>query len=133
MTVEGLPQLVRACDKISKDLERKTDAAAEDVARDVVSNARNAARTPQARLAASSLTTGTSGDGATVESSSPIFTGAEFGGRARPTTQQFPPHKGKRGYFLYPSMRARADQLNKHWENAIDDAMATWDYKPGVF
>ena len=34
--------------------------------------------------------------------------GAEFGGGRRPRTRQFPPHLGRQGYFVYPTVRAFA-------------------------
>lgn len=126
--IKGLPQFIRALNKIQSDFEPETEKAAQDIARMVVAGGRGNARTPQARLAASSLNAGVENGAGTVRSNSPIFTGAEFGGRMRPVTMQFPPHRGKRGYFLYPWMRANAQKLNDRWDRAIADAMEPWDY-----
>jgi hypothetical protein len=52
----------------------------------------------------------------------PAILGAEFGGRNRPTTQQFPPRKND-GYMLYPSV--------KEQEGAVDRATATLIEKAG--
>lgn len=131
--IKGLPQLLKACDKIPKAMEAETQDAARQVAREVVSGARGAARSPQQALAASTLSAGTDGDGGTVGSTWAGFAGSEFGGGARPTTRQFPPYRGKRGYFLYPSMRANASRLNEIWDDAMDRVGELWDYKPGVF
>lgn len=132
LTIKGLPQLTRACDQIQKRFEPSLAQAAQAVARDVVAGARSYARSPQAKLAASTLNAGTQGDAGTVTSTSALFAGAEFGGRGRPSTMQFPPHMGKRGYFLYPWMRANSAKLQKHWDAGVDEAMAPWDYKPGL-
>lgn len=129
--VKGLPQLIRATGKIQKDLPDRTQEAAASIARDIVAGARGYARTPQASLAASTLSAGTDGQAGTVTSTAAMFAGAEFGGGMRASTRQFPPYMGKRGYFLYPWMRAHAQRLNDQWDKAIDDAMAVWDYKPG--
>lgn len=128
--VKGLRELIRATDDIqNRFLPVMTDAAT-DVARMVVTAARSAARSPQQRLAASTLNAGADGAAGTVSSNAPFFAGAEFGGGNRPNTRQFPPHRGKRGYFLYPSMRANAAALNRRWDEGVEEAMAAWDYKP---
>lgn len=131
-TIKGLPQLTRACDKIQNRFEPALAKAAQAVARDVVAGARSHARSPQAQLAASTLNAGAQGDAGTVTSTSALFAGAEFGGRGRPSTMQFPPHMGKRGYFLYPWMRANSAKLQEHWDAGVDEAMDPWDYKPGL-
>lgn len=50
-----------------------------------------------------------------------IFFGAEFGGARRKTTQQFRPHRGKTGYFLYPQLRADADDIMADWDDTVND------------
>lgn len=57
-----------------------------------------------------------------------VIWGAEFGGGARPTTQQFLPWLGNdstAGYFLYPTIRDMSDEMEaRYWEavmKAIDD------------
>lgn len=49
--------------------------------------------------------------------------GAEFGGRGRPTTQQFQPHRGTQGYFLWPTIRARSDDIQERYSEALLDAL----------
>jgi hypothetical protein len=128
-SIRGLPELVRACSSIQKDFGREFERSAHDIARQVVYMARSAAHTRQQQLAASTLQSGTEADAGTVRSSAGMFAGSEFGGGMRPTTRQFPPYRGKRGYFLYPAMRANANTLNKLWQEALDDSMKPWDYK----
>lgn len=130
LTVKGTAELDRAVKKINKDFDDEFKSAAATVARQVVSMARGYARTPQARLAASTLNAGTEGAAGTVTSHSGMFAGSEFGGGMRPETKQFPAYQGKRGYFLYPSMRANADRLNKIWDDALQNSMQAWDYAP---
>lgn len=125
--VKGLKELTRACNDIQRRFPEAMQGAADQVATKVVAGARGAARTPQQRLAASTLNTMGSG---TLGSTWGGFAGSEFGGGARPNTRQFPPHQGKRGYFLYPSMRRNASSLNAIWDDAIDEAMKPWNYRP---
>lgn len=128
--IKGLPQFARALDRIQKNFPETTREAAHAIARDVVAGARSFARSSQAQLAATTLRAGVDGQAGTVTSNSGIFAGAEFGGQGRPSTMQFPPHRGKRGYFLYPWMRQNAERLNDRWDKAVNDAMEPWDYRP---
>ena len=130
LTVKGIPELARAVTKIEKNFDVDFKGAAAQVARDVVAGARQRAASRQQQLAASTLNAGVRGSAGTVTSNSPIFPGAEFGGGMRSTTRQFPPYRGKRGYFLYPSIRSNAARLNKIWDGALQDAMDPWDYTP---
>lgn len=52
-----------------------------------------------------------------------VIWGAEFGGGARPTTQQFRPHLGTRGYFLWPTVRAQSDHIHERYSQALLDAL----------
>lgn len=56
-----------------------------------------------------------------------IFFGAEFGGRARPTTQQFRPHTGTRGHWFYPTLRKKIPALLDGYQDALDRLAAKWD------
>ena len=47
------------------------------------------------------------------------FFGFEFGGGKRPRTQQFRPHLGTQGYFLYPTVRREAKGLEGRVADAI--------------
>lgn len=48
--------------------------------------------------------------------------GAEFGGGARPTTQQFKPYRGNgaaAGYFLYPTVRSEKTTSEQTYDRAL--------------
>lgn len=49
------------------------------------------------------------------------FFGHEFGGQGRPTTRMFPIHRGRDGYFLYPTIRGEYKDLAAAWEAIIDE------------
>lgn len=136
--IKGLRQLLKALNKIPKDLQNDVRDASQQIASDLVSGAKNAAHTPLQNLAASGLKAkrdrvpvvrvskamlrpGTRG--------TDVFYGAEFGGGRRSTTQQFPAHRGKRGYFLYPTARARGRRYSDLWADAVDDAFKAWNYR----
>lgn len=52
--------------------------------------------------------------GASTES---LVAGLEFGASNFP---QFPPHKGKTGYFIYPTLRKIQPEIIDKWETAFD-------------
>jgi hypothetical protein len=56
-----------------------------------------------------------------------VFFGAEFGGRGRPTTQQFRPHTGTRGYWFYPTLRRKIPALLDGYQDALDRLCEKWD------
>jgi hypothetical protein len=134
--VTGVRQLLKALSKIDKDLQAEVRDASQDIATDLVSGAKNAAATPLQNKVAGGLKV--KRDRVPVVSASgkvdgipmrDIFYGAEFGGGRRPTTQQFTPHQGRRGYFLYPTARARGRHYAALWADAVDQAFKAWDYR----
>jgi len=54
-----------------------------------------------------------------------VWYGAEFGGGARKTTRQFPPHLGGTGYVFYPTVRRMGPQINVEYLDAIEKVLAT--------
>jgi hypothetical protein len=55
-----------------------------------------------------------------------VIWGAEYGGQRRPTTQQFQPWRGSSrgaGYFLWPAIRARSDDIDERYSQALLDAL----------
>jgi hypothetical protein len=51
-----------------------------------------------------------------------LLWGVEFGGRQRPTTQQFLPHLGTTGYALWPVVREELGDAITTWADALYDA-----------
>ena len=49
------------------------------------------------------------------------FYGHEFGGGARPGTRQFPVHRGRDGYFLYPTVRQEVKNAEEDWNRIFDE------------
>lgn len=56
---------------------------------------------------------------------SDVLFGAEFGGGHTLATMQFRPHKGKQGYWLFPTLRDDMDELVAAMEVAVDQAEQT--------
>jgi hypothetical protein len=51
---------------------------------------------------------------------SDVFFGAEFGGGATKKTRQFLRHRGQSGYFFWPTVRKRKNQIAKEYLEGID-------------
>lgn len=51
----------------------------------------------------------------------PGFFGHEFGGGARPRTRQFPVHRGRDGYVLYPVVRKEMRTAGDDWARIFDE------------
>ena len=49
-----------------------------------------------------------------------VFFGAEFGGGLTPKTRQFLRHRGQSGYFFWPTVRKRKNQIAKEYLEGID-------------
>ncbi len=49
-----------------------------------------------------------------------VFFGAEFGGGVRRTTLQFLRHRGQSGYFFWPTVRKRKNEIAKEYLEGID-------------
>lgn len=52
-----------------------------------------------------------------------IFFGAEFGANRLP---QFRPHKGREGYWLYPTVREHTSDTARVWQQVLDDVADEW-------
>lgn len=57
------------------------------------------------------------------QSTGDLIWGAEFGGRGRPSTQQFLPHLGQVGYFLWPTVRDDGDEIHEAYSEALLQAL----------
>ncbi|NBW22518.1 MAG: hypothetical protein EBR82_82685 [Caulobacteraceae bacterium] len=49
-----------------------------------------------------------------------VFFGAEFGGGLTPKTKQFLRHRGQSGYFFWPTVRKRKNEIAKEYLEGID-------------
>ena len=130
--VEGLTELRRALKAIGTDAAKVLNEASREVAGFVADDARSKAHGlggVAARVAPTVKGSGTARGGAITlgGASHPEALGAEFGGQGRPTTQQFKPHLGRTGYFVYPAIRENADEIESAYVEKLDDLMRKYD------
>lgn len=125
--VEGLNALNRDLKAISRDAQAELKKANVDIAEKEGKRAQAAAYSlgGVAAHVAPSIKGGGGNAWAGIKfgSGQPAAMGAEFGGRGRPTTQQFQPWRGQEGYFVFPTIRRDSDQITEDWTDAIADLM----------
>lgn len=137
--VKGLKETLRALNQYGKDCNRELREAARNHAEQVVPVlvASAAGAGPQAMLAAESIRTvsdrvptiSAAGTRRVRPATRPkrkvtagdVFFGAEFGGGARPTTQQFPPHLGTVGHWFFPALRRATPALLAAYTRTLDE------------
>jgi hypothetical protein len=132
VNVEGLAELRRALKAVSAEAPKELAAAGKEVAGFVADDARGLASGlgGVAAKVAPSIAAGGGARGGSVNfggASYPMAAGAEFGGQGRPTTQQFKPHLGRTGYFVYPTIRSDAERIESEFGDAIHDLMRKYD------
>ena len=137
-TLDGIAGLNRALRALPKEASAELRDASQEIAGEVADKARAKAsgmggaaakvaptikarrdRVPVVAMGSKKrIERGRSGDRQTVGD---LIWGAEFGGRGRNTTQQFLPHRGQDGYFLWPAVR-EAD-IGERYSEALLDAL----------
>jgi hypothetical protein len=139
--VEGLNETLRAFNKYGKDANRELRQAAGQHVDRIVEMLNTAAANAGkgAALSAGSVKRKsdrvpalTAGGSRKVRSSTgkvtagDVFFGFEFGGGARPTTQQFPPWLGRTGYWFWPLLRREMPALRRAYLQTLDELAAKW-------
>lgn len=132
VNVEGLTELRKALKAVDAQAPKELNKASKEVAEFVAADARAAAAGlggVAAKVAPSISARGNASGGAIAlgGASYPMALGAEFGGRGRPTTQQFQPHLGRTGYFVYPTIRRDADRIESTFTDLLGDLMRKYD------
>lgn len=131
VNVRGLTEVRKALKEIGPENAKEMVKVGREVAKDVSTKSRDKARS-LGGVAAKSATSVRPTAGATSAGvgfggpSAPWAAGAEFGGGRRPTTQQFEPWRGSgpgAGYFVYPTIRANADQILDAYTTGLDDVL----------
>jgi hypothetical protein len=137
--VEGLAPLLRAFNTYGSEANAELRTASRAVAQRAVDGAQQlgASVGRQAALAATSLRTtsdrvpsllygGAKRVGKRKTPVGVLIFGAEFGGRGSPKTMQFLPHRGRDGYFLFPTLRAQGPAATLEYLHALDALGARW-------
>lgn len=123
--IQGLAQFQRELKAIDKDLPKELKTAALAAAEVVATDARSRAESQGSVLAKSAPSFKAAAEQRRAKITLggpqyPFALGAEFGGRGRPTTQQFLPHRGRQGYAVYPAIRGTREEFIQVYERALD-------------
>lgn len=152
--IEGLDEFLRDVGRVDPQFNKELRKAAIDVAKILVSDTQSAAaqvthngtgrsamfveaakglraksdRYPTISLSSSGFVSKSAPNRKrkTKVKRSDVFFGAEFGGGARRSTNQFNPYvasptgRGGRGYFFFPTVRKDADKIAAQYLDAID-------------
>lgn len=125
LQVEGLEETVREFRNLSREVKDDADEQVRAIAKLVAADAKAAARTPAELKASGTIKAQKNsvslGGGGKRNRAGNMALGTEFGGRRRPTTQQFRPHEGKVGYFFWPSLRDNERTIKKMWDDLLAD------------
>ena len=139
--IEGLDETLRAFNKYGKDANRELRQAAGDHVDRIIGMLNTAAANAGkgAALCSGSVKRKsdrvpalTAGGSSKVKSSTgkvtagDVFFGYEFGGGARPTTQQFPPWLGRTGYWFWPLLRREMPALRRAYLKTLDELATKW-------
>jgi hypothetical protein len=137
---ETLRKFDRASYEFSKELRKVAYTIAKDLSAEVMVTAGTVSRASQAIQVARGLrasndripTIKLRGNESFVSKTRPnrkrktkvirsdVFFGAEFGGGLRKETRQFLRHRGQSGYFFWPTVRKRKNQIAKEYLEGID-------------
>jgi hypothetical protein len=119
--VEGLAKLDRALRLAERQADRDfLKSLGAEAAGVVVRDAQSLASAPRERRIAGLLKASSSATTAKVRLGGRADAlGAEFGGRGRRSTQQFRPHTGQTGYFLFPAVRAKRERVLDDYRSAV--------------
>jgi hypothetical protein len=135
LKVEGLNAALRTFRKLPRECSDSLRDASMKIADKVANDARGRAGSRLQRMAAESVAVKRdripaikSGGGKRHGRNrrgtyGAVFFGAEFGGGARPSTRQFPAHRGTKGYFLWPAVRDNSKYIAQAYGDALVVAM----------
>lgn len=128
--VSGLSAIQKELKGADRELLKRIQGVNKDLAETVADKARTRIRSPRTgrhgesglTKVAASIKARATATTAKIEGgvNAPTFFGEEFGGGAKPTTRQFPKHRGKAGTFLYPTIREQVEEHTDDWLEQID-------------
>lgn len=122
--IDGLDVTMRKFKALPKAVKDGADEQVREVAKFVADQAVAAASTRAERKVAATIKAQKAsvsiGGGGRKQAAGNMALGTEFGGRGRPTTMQFRPHRGKDGYFFWPSIRNNSAHIKQMWDDMVD-------------
>ncbi len=125
--IDGLDDTMRRFRALPRDVKAAADEQVRAVAKFVAAEAITAASTSAERKVSATIkaqkNTVSLGGGGKRSRAGNMALGTEFGGRGRTTTQQFRPHRGRDGYFFWPSIRSNSSTIKQMWDDLVDELL----------
>lgn len=123
--IKGLDETMASFRALPADVKKGADEQVRAIARFVADQTSAAASTRAEQKAAGTIKAQKSsvslGGGGKKSRAGNMALGTEFGGRGRKTTQQFRAHRGRDGYFFWPTIRANSSKIKKMWDDLVED------------
>lgn len=130
MYIEGLDETIRAFRALPKDVKDGADDLVREVVTFVADETRAAASTKAEQKAAGTIKSQkfsvSLGGGGRKDRAGNMALGTEFGGQARKTTMQFRKHRGRDGYFFWPTIRANSETIKQMWDDLLEKVAEGW-------
>lgn len=125
--IDGLDETMAKFRALPSDVKKAADDQVRAVAKFVAAETSAAASTRAEQKAAGTIKAQKNsvslGGGGKNSRAGNMALGTEFGGRARKTTQQFRAHRGRDGFFFWPTIRANSSKIKKMWDDLVDEAL----------
>ena len=122
--IEGLDETMQKFRSLPRDVKAGADEQVRAVAKFVATQTTAAASTAAERKAATTIKAQKAsvslGGGGKKSRPGGMSLGTEFGGRGRPRTMQFRPHRGRDGYFFWPTIRANSSRIKQMWDDLVE-------------
>lgn len=122
--IDGLDETMDKFRALPREVKAGADDQVRAVAKFVASTAVSAASTKAEHKAATTIKAQKAsvslGGGGKKSRAGGMALGTEFGGRARSRTMQFRPHRGRDGYFFWPSIRSNSATIKRMWDDLVD-------------
>jgi hypothetical protein len=128
--IEGLDETLRAFRALPKEVKDEADDLVREISGFVAEVTRDAASTKAEVKAAESIRSQKNsvsiGGGGKRDRAGNMALGTEFGGQARKTTMQFRKHRGRTGYFFWPTIRGNSEIIKKKWDDLLEKVTDRW-------
>jgi hypothetical protein len=132
--IEGYREARKAIRQLSPDAKRNLRAASLELSQFLAGQVKSAAMSDSAQSALMAPTVravrgivpgvevgGMAGVGRHGNPAYDVLFGAEFGATAYP---QFRPHRGREGYFIFPTIEENDERIGQMWLAAVDETVA---------
>lgn len=125
VTIKNVDAVLARLDRLPATARREVDEVLTDVAKTNAALIRREAGRAGRQAARASRSVAASGH--SISGGGPFFLGSVFGGRGRPTTQQFKPYVGGDGYWFFTSLAGGYPAAVEKFSEVVDAIARDWE------